>query len=312
MMNTRPIGLGLVVRSAKPVTNETDGFFRQARRSPAAVWGIRQGDATTHGGKRRRLMLSVWGNGLLATLLFAGSAAADLTLTGHSTVMSMNMPTTSQERIYLKKSWLRRDQLDRGKAYTYIYDLRGREISALDHSQRQLRVYEMNAPANTPEARATHKDLKLELQPSGLKHTLGPWNCAENTLNASMPAELGTEKVTVQLAGKVFLARNTREHKDLQAFFKAMDSPDFLMGISALAKNPPTQTRALGEVLRRLFNQGMVCAIDVELRYEGGGRMAELARRMGTRLNLVYDNATTDPVPDEFFMVPPGYRQVQR
>jgi hypothetical protein len=127
-----------------------------------------------------------------------------------------------------------------------------------------------------------------------------------------MPAELGPEKVIVRLEGKVWLARNTREHKDLQAFFKAMDSPDFLMGIPTLAKSSPAQTRALGEVLRRLFNQGMVCAIDVELKYEGGGRMAELARRMGSRLNLVYDNATTEPVPDEFFMVPPGYRQVNR
>ena len=247
--------------------------------------------------------------GLIALLLPLG-AAADLTLTGHSTVVSMNMPSTSQERVYLKKSWLRRDQLDRGKAYTYIYDLRGRDISALDHSLRQLQVYEMNAPANTPEAKASYKDLKLDLEATGQKHTLGTWSCAENKLEASMPAELGPEKVVVQLDGKVWLARSTRDQKDLQAFFKAMDSPDFLMGIPALAKSSPAQTRALGEVLRRLFNQGMVCAIDVELKYEGGGRMAELARRMGTRLNLVYENATTDPVPDEFFMVPPGYRQV--
>lgn len=248
----------------------------------------------------------------LATLLIASSAFADLTLTGRSTVMSMNMPTTSQERIYLKKSWLRRDQLDRGKAYSYIYDLRGREISALDHSLRQLQVYEMNALANTPEAKASQKDLQLDLEPTGLKHALGAWSCAENTLNASMPAELGPEKVTLQLAGKVWLAKNTREQKDLQAFFKGMDTPDFLIGIPALSKNSPTQTRAVGEVLRRLFTQGMVCAIDVELKYEGGGRMAELARRMGTRLNLIYDNATTDPVPDEFFITPPGYQQVRR
>lgn len=248
----------------------------------------------------------------LATLLFAGSAAADLTLTGRSTVMSMNMPSTSQERIYLKKSWLRRDQLERGKAYTYIYDLRGREIDALDHSLRQLQVYGMNPVANTPEARISHKDLKLELEPTGLRHLLGAWNCLEHNLDASMPAELGPEKVTLQLAGKVWLAKNTREHKDLQAFFKTMDSPDFLIGIPALAKISPTQTRVVGEVLQRLFSQGMVCAIEVDIKYEGGGRMAELARRMGTRLNLVYDNASSEPVPDAFFMVPPGYQRVSR
>jgi len=56
---------GLVVRSTKTVANEMDGFFRQARRRPAAVWGIRQEAATTHGGKIRRLMSLFWWNGLL-------------------------------------------------------------------------------------------------------------------------------------------------------------------------------------------------------------------------------------------------------
>ncbi len=239
-------------------------------------------------------------------------AAADLTLTGRSTVMSMNVPSTSQERVYLKKSWLRRDQLDRGKAYTYIYDLRGREINALDHSQRQLRVYGMNPVANTPDARISQKDLKLELEPTGLRHQLGAWNCVEHNLDASMPAELGPEKAILQLAGKVWLAKNTHEQKDLQVFFKAMDSPDFLIGIPALAKVSPAQMRAVGEVLQRLFSHGMVCAIEVDLKYEGGGRMADLARRMGTRLNVVYENASGDPVPDAFFMVPPGYQRVSR
>ncbi len=247
----------------------------------------------------------------LASLLLSGTAAADITLNGRSTVMSMNMPSTSQERVYLKKDWMRRDQLDRGKAYTYIYDLNGHDISALDHSLRQLRVYEMNALANTPEAKVSHQDLKLDLDATGQKHALGTWNCAEHKLDASMPAELGPEKVLLRLDGKVWLARNTREQKDLQAFFKAMDSPDFLIGIPGLQKSSAAHTRALGEVLRRLFNQGMVCAIDVELKYEGGGRMAELARRMGSRLNLVYESIATDPVPDEFFKVPPGYQQVR-
>ena len=174
---------------------------------------------------------------VLLAVLIPGPAAADLTLTGRSTVMSMNMPSTSQERVYLKKSWLRRDQLDRGKAYTYIYDLHSHEISVLDHSLRQLQIYEMNAPANTPEARASQKDLKLELEPTGLRHALGTWNCVESSLNASMPAELGPEKVLLQLSGKVWLAKNTREQKELQPFFKTMDSPDFLLGIPAFSKS---------------------------------------------------------------------------
>ena len=248
----------------------------------------------------------------LACLLFSTGAGADLTLTGRSTLTAMNMPSSSQERIYLKKAFLRRDQLDRGKAYTYIYDLRGHDITMLDHSQRLVQTYEMTAPVNTPEAKAAQKDLKLDLEATGQKHALGNWSCAEHTVVATMPAELGPEKVVMQLSGKVWLAHGTREQKELQPFFKAMDSPDFMLGIPALSKSSPAQARVVSEVLRRLFSHGMICAFDVDMRYEGGGRMAELARRMATRVALTYDNATNDPIPDAFFVVPQGYQPSTR
>ena len=52
------------VRSVKTMTNEIDGFFRQARRRPASALLVREGDATTHGGKRHDFMPSFWRNGL--------------------------------------------------------------------------------------------------------------------------------------------------------------------------------------------------------------------------------------------------------
>ncbi len=45
-----------VSRTGNNGTNETDGFFRQARRRPAAALIVRQGAATTHGEKRRCFM----------------------------------------------------------------------------------------------------------------------------------------------------------------------------------------------------------------------------------------------------------------
>lgn len=248
----------------------------------------------------------------MALLLLAAAAHADITLTGRSTMTSMNMPSTSQERVYIKKSWLRRDQLDRGKAYTYIYDLHGRDISVLDHSQKTLELLDMSPPLDTPEVKASQKNLKLTLDATGQKRPLGGWSCQENHLKASMPAELGPERVSLELTGQVWLARNTREQKDLQAFFKIMDSPDFLVGIPSLNKSSPAQARALAEVLRRVFGQGMLCGFDVEMKYQGGGAMAELARRMGARVSLQYDQASEDELPDLYFQTPPGYRVVKK
>lgn len=46
----------LVLQTRNSGTNATDGFFCQARRRRAAVWGIRQGAVTAHGEKRRCFM----------------------------------------------------------------------------------------------------------------------------------------------------------------------------------------------------------------------------------------------------------------
>ena len=88
----------LVARSTKTMTNETDGFFCQARRRPAAVWGIRQGDATTHGGKRRRFMSSFWWNGLLVLLAFSASIAVMQPVSAQTTERQAQVITAARMR----------------------------------------------------------------------------------------------------------------------------------------------------------------------------------------------------------------------
>ena len=91
--------ISLVSRTGNNGANETDGFFCQARRRPAAVWGIRQGDATTHGGKRRHFMFRYFrfatlGLFLVATCLgWAARAADQPNHAGHGA-----SPLSAQER----------------------------------------------------------------------------------------------------------------------------------------------------------------------------------------------------------------------
>ena len=103
-----------VVRSTKTVTNETDGFFRQARRRLAAVWGIRQGDATTHGGKRRCFMSSVWWNGLL---VLAVAALVGL----HGVSQAADVAQQTDELKWLKKIAIAAHQLNYSGTYIYQY-----------------------------------------------------------------------------------------------------------------------------------------------------------------------------------------------
>ena len=81
------------------------------------------------------------------------------------------------------------------------------------------------------DAKISSKDLKLDLNPTGRKHALQKWNCAEHDIAAAMPAEVGGEKVSFTLTGKVWLARDTAEQKEVAAFINAAQNPDFFMGI---------------------------------------------------------------------------------
>jgi hypothetical protein len=83
------------------------------------------------------------------------------------------------------------------------------------------------------------------------------------------------------------------------------------MGIPALASKSPAQAKGLSEVVKRLAPLGLLCAVDVETRYEGTGRMAELSRKMASRIAVTYEKYSTDPLKPEVFDIPEGYQVVR-
>jgi len=247
----------------------------------------------------------------LLGLLSAVQARADLSLVGRSTVHAMGMQGIGQEGLWLRKTKLRRDLIDRGKAYSHLYDLSTREIIIIDHSLRQASVYTMASLNQDANARFSSKDLKLELAPTGRRHQLQGWNCAESKIHVEMPAELAGEKVSFEMDGTLWLAKNAPEQAETNAFVKAAQEPDFFMGIPVLAKKSPGQAKGMSEVVKRLAPLGLLCAVDVDTRYEGTGRMAELSRKMASRIAVTYERYSTDPLRDEVFEIPKGYQVVR-
>lgn len=266
----------------------------------------RGGTASTRGLRRK----------LGAVLLTAAMAAAlvtpvhaDLTLNGFSQVSALNHPNRSQEALYLKKDRLRRDLTERGRSYTYLYDLKQRELTFIDHLFRQAEVRRLEAGDQNRAPKV--KDLKLELSPTGRKHELTPWVCVEHQVKASLPGSMGQEQVVVNLDGQVWLAPNTRLQRHIDPFIKSIPAQDLFIGVPTQGRTATTQVQGVGEVLRRILPKGMLCAFDLQIDYEGAGPMANLARRMSTRVSLVYENVSETVLQDELFAIPAGY-QVNR
>ena len=251
----------------------------------------------------------------LATFCLATCVAlpayADLSLTGRSTVVAMNMQGAGQEKVWLSGTQIRRDLIDRGKAYSNLFDLKSKQVTVIDHSMRTATVYASSALKGEANAAVDEKKLKLQTKPTGRTHTIQKWECAEHSLEVSMPAEVGAEKLTFQMEGTVWLARNTAEQKEVNAVLKQMQDPEFFMGIPALSKSAPVQARAVSEVIRRLAPLGMLCSVDAKLRYEGDGRVATLSKKLASRLSLTYDEYSTAPAPAGTFEIPEGYRVIK-
>lgn len=245
----------------------------------------------------------------LGLLLAVQPVQADLKLTGFSQVSALNRPNRSQEVLYLKKDRLRRDLTERGRNYTYLYNLKQRELVFIDHLFRQAEVRRIEG-AN-PKGGEVAKPLKLELSPTGRKHELTPWECQEYQLKASLPGQVGQENVTVHLDGQVWLAPNARETRTLEPFVKTLPAQDLFIGVPSQGRAAPTQVQGVNEVLRRVLPKGMLCAFEIHVDYEGAGPMANLARRMSTRVSLVYETIANDDLKDELFEIPAGY-QVSR
>jgi hypothetical protein len=240
--------------------------------------------------------------------LVALPAIADLSMTGRSTVVAMGMQGVGQEGVWLRGPQIRRDLIDRGKAYSHLYDVKKNEITVIDHSQRLAQIYAMSALNQQTDAKIASKDLKLDLKPTGRSHMLQKWKCAEHTLAAAMPAEIGGEKASFTLVGTVWLARDTAEQKEVAAFITAAQQPDFFMGIPALAKSSPGQARGMSEIVRRMAPMGLLCSVDVKTKYEGTGRMAALSNKLDSSISLTYQQYGSAPLKPEVFDIPKGYR----
>jgi hypothetical protein len=231
---------------------------------------------------------------------------ADLTLNGFSQVSALNRPNRSQEVLYLKKDRLRRDLTERGRSYTYLYDLKQRELTFIDHLFRQAEVRRLEGGEQKVAPKG--KDLKVELTPTGRKHELTPWECVEYRVKASLPGSMGQEQVVVNLDGQVWLAPNTREQRQIDPFIKSIPAQDLFIGVPNQGHAATTQVQGVNEVLRRILPKGMLCAFDIQVDYEGDGPMANLARRMSTRLSLVYERISETVLKDDLFDIPPGYQ----
>lgn len=237
-----------------------------------------------------------------SVLLLSPGVRADFSLSGRSSVMAMNMNQAGREALMVKAHHMRRDLTEQGRSYSYLYDLKTREVTLIDHLMRTAEVRTLASHARTAAG-----NLRFVIKPTGRQSPLGDWTCEEFTLAASMPVVWGQETVTVVLDGQVWLDRKATERKELAPFMQVVENEDFFAGAPTPGRAVAPQVKVFNEVGRKLLGRGMVCATDVQFKFEGNGPMADLARRTPTRVGMAYETQTDKELSDTLFAIPAGY-----
>lgn len=252
---------------------------------------------------------------LLALLTISGImpvAQADLTMTGHSMAGTANMPFSSQEKVWIRKTTIRRDFVDRGRAYTHLFDLAQQQAAIIDHVTRMAEVHDLGAVQAETEISAPLHGLKMTLEKSGNARPLKHWKCEEHVLTASMPARLGNEETVFHISGRLWVAGKTKEQSELREMTRLARKPKFFVGIPSVAKISPAQAAAVSELFRRLAPKGLLCDGTVEMSYEGNGPMANLARRIPARLSITFQDFSSEPISQDVFSIPGGYQLIRK
>lgn len=253
---------------------------------------------------------------MLATLAMIAfwpvGGQADLVMTGHSMAGTVNMPMSSQENIWIRKTTIRRDFVDRGRAYTHLFDLAQRQAAIIDHVTRVAEVHDLQKVQTETEISAPLQGLTMTMTKSGNARSLKHWKCEEHVLTASMPARLGNEETIFHLSGRLWIAGKAKEQSEIRELTKWARRPEFFIGIPAVARVSPAQAAAISELVRRIAPKGLLCEGIMDMSHEGNGPMANLARRIPSRLGVTFQDFSSEVIPQEVFSIPAGYLLVRK
>ena len=256
-------------------------------------------------------MIFLRGLPLAVALAFvAVPVRADLALTGHSVIDAFGTPLSSQERVWVRGTAVRRDFTDRGRAITHLFDLATRQAMIVDHFTRTAEVHDLAALDAATEASAPTGRLKLSFEPTGSTRPLQKWTCREHTLEASVPTRLGNEETVFHLSGRIWLAQGVPEQAAVRELVEATARPGFFLAVPAVARIAPAYAQVMSEILRKLAPRGLPCGGEVAGRHEGSGPLANLARKLPSKVSLEFREFSAEPLKAELFVLPASYQKV--
>jgi hypothetical protein len=155
---------------------------------------------------------------------------------------------------------------------------------------------------------------KVSFTPTGQKKEILGHSCDGYALSISIPMTMGNDTMTLTMSGPAWIAKGVPGTKDYQTFYQMAAEHGLFFGSPEQAKAQGAQMKSTTEMYKAFAATGGVpFQSETEVKFEGSGMMATMMNKMGGASSSQTVTAiSTDPIPDDKFTVPAGWKTVNK
>jgi hypothetical protein len=257
-----------------------------------------------------RVRMAVVALGLLAC---AATASADVKMVAQMSGKMMGMNPSGETVTYIKGSKMRTDQTMGGNMLSTIMDVATGELISINHKKKEAEVWnvaDMRTALQGAGVEASGVDVKIT--PNGQSKDIAGYKAVGHDMSVSVKSSMGGPggmEMTVNISGPAYLSTDAPGAKDYAAFYTAAAEKGFFFGDPRAAKAQPGNAKGMMALYKTMAEKGVPLESKQIIKLSGDGPMAGLFARMGGgEMNSTVTSVSADPLADDLFTVPTGYK----
>jgi hypothetical protein len=249
----------------------------------------------------------------LGLLACAATASADVKMVAQMSGKMMGMNPSGETVTYIKGSKMRTDQTMGGNMLSTIMDVETGELISINHKKKEAEIWniaDMRSALQGAGVEASGVDVKIT--PNGQSKDIAGFKATGHDMNVSVKSSMGGPggmEMTVNISGPAFLSTDAPGARDYAAFYTAAAEKGFFFGDPRAAKAQPGNAKGMMALYKTMAEKGVPLESKQIIKLSGDGPMAGLFARMGGgEINTTVTSVSADPLADDLFTVPAGYK----
>lgn len=250
----------------------------------------------------------------VAVLALAASASADVRIVAQESGKMMGIAANGETVTYIKGRKMRMDKTSGGRQMTTIFDIDSGDVIAIDHKKKEAEIYNVNDLREQLGSAGVEADaINVEVTPRTDTRQVAGYSASGYDVRVSLSTVMGGPqgmRMTTTISGPAYLSADAPGAKDYSAFFTAALDRGFFYGDPRAAKANAGNAKGMLAAQKSMADKGIPLQSTQTLQMSGDGPMAGLLSRMGGgEVTSTVTSISADPLSDDLFVVPAGYKQ---